>query len=47
MRVFEKKEKIFKIRFMKRRVSVKKVDIKELYERLFKKLNLLNRSKRI
>jgi len=39
--VFEKKKKFFKIRFMRRRVSVKRVDLKELYERLFKKLDVV------
>jgi len=36
--MFKKKKKFLKINFMKRRVSGKKVDIKELYEKLFKKL---------
>jgi len=37
----KKKIKFFKIRFMRRRISVKRVDIKELYERLFKKLDIV------
>jgi len=41
LRVFEKKKELFKIRFMRKRVSVKRVDLKELldvvYERIKKK----------
>jgi len=37
----KKKIKFFKIIFMKRKVSVKRVDIKKLYERLFKKLDVV------
>jgi len=40
-KMFKKKRKFLKIKFMKRRVSVKRVNIKDLYERLFKKLDVL------
>jgi len=39
--MFKKKRKFLKIKFMKRRISVKRVNIKELYKKLFKKLDVL------
>jgi len=37
----KKKKKFFKIRVIKKRVSVNRIDLKELYKRLFKKLDVV------